>query len=455
MKNRRRSRSKPKDNSLPKVSVNPVISLATAHEVIRLSAKESKERKHDLLQDLLHSISNYESEWQTHISKEERDSDIYGNMFDNKDVITAEDEEQIDDILEDVEKSIAILLNRKKDIEVIPENMSSNMASLFGQKKEVYNVKYKDVPMSDWRPPQSHGLSNSPKMINNHALNKHGHSPNKPITSHDIERAVLNALQNEAVSPVVEGRGAKVPMDRKPPLKSGLGNSPYKIERLQPASVVVDYDEEEEEESDDEEDDDDLGTGLLDAGLSPDLAILLGLDAEELVTDWRPPSKPGLNNSVPIVSRSVPLADYRAEDEDEDEDEEDDTDYDESYLLNTAMSPDLLRALGLPVANVETDWRPPEKAGLKNSVPIVSNSPQRVKPEEDEEEEEEDDDEDDDDNDGDILDDNGYDKNFVPSGGMSLGLMRALGLDTSNVEVKTDWKPPSHSGLNNSSRTVS
>eukprot|EP01042_Synura_sphagnicola_P002782 gene2782-3390_t len=65
-------------------------------------------------------------------------------------------------------------------------------------------------------------------------------------------------------------------------------------------------------------------------------------------------------------------------------------------------------------------------------------------------EEESDDEEDDEDEDT-----NADDPTTITTN-MSLSLMKALGLDTSEKEreVKTDWKPPAESGLNNSHRLV-
>ncbi len=39
------------------------------------------------------------------------------------------------------------------------------------------------------------------------------------------------------------------------------------------------------------------------------------------------------------------------------------------------------------------------------------------------------------------------DPDAVPKISMSLNLMKALGLDTTGMEVESDWKPPERSGI--------
>ena len=79
--------------------------------------------------------------------------------------------------------------------------------------------------------------------------------------------------------------------------------------------------------------------------------------------------------------------------------------------------------------------------------------------EEEEEEEEDDDDDDEYDSYWNNNDEDGGDSEltgnfFIPGIAMSSNLMSALGLDSSEVDVKTDWKPPSRAGLDNSDAIV-
>lgn len=85
-----------------------------------------------------------------------------------------------------------------------------------------------------------------------------------------------------------------------------------------------------------------------------------------------------------VTERNVSSADDEAEDEDDDDDEEYDEEDDESdfewddaddlQIDESAMSPNLLALLGLGgnTTAVETDWKPPNAAGLDNSEAIVN-----------------------------------------------------------------------------------
>ena len=87
-------------------------------------------------------------------------------------------------------------------------------------------------------------------------------------------------------------------------------------------------------------------------------------------------------------------------------------------------------------------WKQPEEG---------ESNPTDDAKEDDDEEDEEDDDEYDDDEDEDD-----YDNMGTPYGSiqMSANLMRVLGIDTSHIVADTDWTPPAHSGLSNSSRLI-
>ncbi len=130
--------------------------------------------------------------------------------------------------------------------------------------------------------------------------------------------------------------------------------------------------------------------------MSASLKKSLGLQVkEETKTDWKPPSRAGLQNSTPILmggkvvsnmpSNLAPSnafgenyeATYEEDTEDEDEELEEREDDDENYQRSSAilanMSPNLMRVLGLSAPTIESDWKPPAFSGLGNSSPIRSN----------------------------------------------------------------------------------
>ena len=74
--------------------------------------------------------------------------------------------------------------------------------------------------------------------------------------------------------------------------------------------------------------------------------------------------------------------------------------------------------------------------------------------EEDDEEEDSDEEESDDDDDDEDEDEDAISNRILKTSNMSVSLMKALGMDVSDKEVKTDWKPPTHAGMTNSKRLV-
>lgn len=131
-------------------------------------------------------------------------------------------------------------------------------------------------------------------------------------------------------------------------------------------------------------------------------------------SSWKPPSKPGLDNSQPILHRpeyrNPPTSDHHrshhsghngghhrhhvhnhgnddSDDYDDHYDEEDDDDdensldqidngHDWATLTMSNLSPDLQAILGFTPQRVSTDWIPPSRPGLDNSLPIVDRSAQ-------------------------------------------------------------------------------
>ena len=74
--------------------------------------------------------------------------------------------------------------------------------------------------------------------------------------------------------------------------------------------------------------------------------------------------------------------------------------------------------------------------------------------EEDDEEEDSDEEESDDDDDDEDEDEDAISNRILKTSNMSVSLMKALGMDVSDKEVKTDWKPPTQAGMTNSKRLV-
>eukprot|EP01031_Cornospumella_fuschlensis_P028135 gene28135-33974_t len=302
----------------------------------------------------------------------------------------------------------------------------------------------------------------------------------------------------------------EIKTDWAPPSRPGLQNSDPLAQKGSNGWEVrnrraeqdqrVDFLDQDEDEDEDEDGASDIyndvgeeaGEDFLSANMSPELARLLGLPSQKVETNWTPPSRPGLENSRPIVPPAYPSRASPAparnppfiQPDDVDDDGEDEDDYDDdgdeadiTQDMGANMSASLRAALGLPVLGAQppTDWVPPARSGLSNSAPLARGLPvlggssgisyqqQLVVTDnyghgdgeysdDDGQDEDEDNygDDDDDDDDDEQGDDAGTD--FVPSGGMSLSLMRALGLvpEGQGEAVVTDWTPPSHPGLNNS-----
>ena len=284
-------------------------------------------------------------------------------------------------------------------------------------------------------------------------------------------------------------------------------------------------------ENDDEEVDDfDYGFDNNDdkpVAMSASLMKALGMHVakSKIKTDWKPPSKPGLANSSRLIpeNNSLNLMEFeesrlykrqhsgliksvilsnasqsKAPTSRTYDSDDDDYGFDEDRPVN--MSHNLLVALGLEAASpnmkkLETDWKPPTRAGLDNSSRIISiksspghevkihyndnnksntnsnnntsnhstskgqspndnnkqqyNENKQAQYEEDENEDDGEDDDwgydDDDDEEG-----GGLDKSVV----MSANLMKALGMDISGVDTTTDWKPPEFTGVANSERII-
>lgn len=316
-------------------------------------------------------------------------------------------EEEDDDDEEDLFDGLS-----RGSLESIP--MSAELRRILGLPLEVKNPGTTNV--SDWKPPQTWGLVNSEPIIKT-AKNDPPVKQNAPVI-------------NIAYTPSAERKTS-------------------------------------DDEEDDDEEDEDYERDLDDIPMSADLRMLLGLApmAETAVTDWKPPSKSGLDNSDPILKKNGYSKAEEDEEEGDNDEEDDDEEENDRPLESVAMSEDLRRLLGLSAMNgasqvqapSSSNWKAPTSHGLANSEPIIrtttNTAPIVTKFSlvptygNDEDEDEDDEDEEDDD----------VDDSTLPNDiAMSDNLKRILGLlpADSAPTVQTDWKPPSRSGLDNSDPIV-
>eukprot|EP01038_Epipyxis_sp_PR26KG_P009984 gene9984-13434_t len=242
--------------------------------------------------------------------------------------------------------------------------------------------------------------------------------------------------------------------DWKPPTHSGLSNS--KAILKQSDKKVQFDDDSKKNDSTSESDDDDsyynndsvISDDNVRSELSNNLLRIVGKEPKvlKLDSDWKAPSKSGMDNSEPIIKtkfNSIPMKDYK--------------DY---KSRRGAMSASLMKALGMDTIGkeVETDWKPPSNTGVTNSKPIFTKNTLDGKLKLDEERVQQ------------VshsykssVADQSRTSESSKSGhleekldrAMSASLRKALGLDTSSVEeIVTDWRPPEVTGIKNSEAIV-
>jgi len=374
-------------------------------------------------------------------------------MFSNRTELIDEsgsEDEESDDVFEKLAASMLALQSMDNSSYEFHANLPKSLQTVIGtnykSKKE-----FVDTKINDWKAPAHPGLGNSKPIL----AQKRATTPQKnPVTNNNLKSSKtikpaqrinedveddseedddddgddddfnngINRLVNmsagvrAALGLTVDNSSTLAPIDWKPPSISGLKNSdpiiPTKINQI---PVVHDEDNEE----DDEEDDEDY-VPLEATAMSNELRKALGLPLNITATafntnntsatsDWKPPSRPGLNNSTPIFptissstgnnyqkasNATVPFlrsssakyssnsnSNYSNNDEDEEEDgedeeEDDDEEEEDNDAIPTrvAMSQSLMKALGLTVNDEKemvTDWKPPDRAGLDNSRPLI------------------------------------------------------------------------------------
>eukprot|EP00981_Chlorochromonas_danica_P000458 scaffold96_cov167-Ochromonas_danica.AAC.65 len=323
----------------------------------------------------------------------------------------ADDDDDDDDDDEDDDEDFSEDQSSLRDIA-----MSANLKRLLG-----LEVKEEEMVKTDWQPPATYGLNNStpivthprrpPQLANDDYKNYSHTSSSDTGESGLFDAAMKNSLQGLLGMGLHDGLDYSVN-------KSSSFLSQVNVEHQNPVNSGInnqeDDDDEEDDDEEEEEEEEEEGRDLLHTAMSPDLMRLLGLQPSDLAmsTDWKPPSRPGLDNSSPIIkSKQLSISDdetthrqinnnqsghitsattdqsYRNagdegnyeeeeddeddDDEDEEEDEEDEEEMDVSRFEGVSMSAALRQALGLPPLNQETDWRPPQESGLHNSAPIV------------------------------------------------------------------------------------
>jgi hypothetical protein len=366
------------------------------------------------------------------------------------------------------------------NLEEIPMSSSLRKILGFSPSTTMNTVQYNEDG-NKWIPPSKPGLENSLPVLLPTRQQLRPFPPSNSASQSASHQHNRNINKNNNSLPVFA-------------VNSNKQFDDYYAEKY---NIYEGYNEEDEEEEDEDEEDDEnyittIESGLSTVALSPDLMKLMGRTPSNNINKntgmplnmvtWKPPARSGLKNSAPIVATVYNQSTLYGEN-DEDDDDDDDDDYideedderglDENGYPRVAMSSNLLQALGIQSTSVSStvntisDWKPPSHAGLHNSTPLVvtkynqinissippsvSNVINNNQYHQEDEEDQYYDDEEEDDEDYDHL--NNDDSNELKvTGGMSLNLMKALGLDTSHMEpVDTDWKPPSFSGLTNSS----
>eukprot|EP01039_Chlorochromonas_danica_P000303 gene303-325_t len=334
--------------------------LAITYDRLRKTVRQpNNSNKGNIIREVRGALKPYQKEWDSHYGND------YGTLLEEDKNIEDSDlsDQDYDALLIDLEKSVALLMNKEPVaiVDIIPENLSYNIAATyFGEDKSQWRRKYDDINMTDWTPPQrpglevkeeemvktdwqppaTYGLNNStpivthprrpPQLANDDYKNYSHTSSSDTGESGLFDAAMKNSLQGLLGMGLHDGLDYSVN-------KSSSFLSQVNVEHQNPVNSGInnqeDDDDEEDDDEEEEEEEEEEGRDLLHTAMSPDLMRLLGLQPSDLAmsTDWKPPSRPGLDNSSPIIKQ----------------------------------------ALGLPPLNQETDWRPPQESGLHNSAPIV------------------------------------------------------------------------------------
>eukprot|EP01031_Cornospumella_fuschlensis_P028134 gene28134-33973_t len=498
-----------------------MIKLDIAHRKLQESVlSKSVEKKKAIASELRKPLMLYKDEWESSIGNEYGEFSSFDLADDETPQVDGHDD--LDDVMADVEKAVAILLNRRVHEETEPANISGNLAGLFGKDADDYMLKYNDVDISDWAAPSSYGLQNAEKLTDVDFYNE-----DKPTNTRRGSKKVSFALESQSSdSQRLKDLGVSETLLEAlfPGSFSAPSAEPSSLAGRTPSQAPAMRDTESDQDEDDEDDSEYENDApeyeenrLANISMAPSLMKLLGMEVKEpIITDWKPPARPGLDNSAPLVptkhnvapahkddsTRGVEAAAAAAaeeEEEDDDDDNEEDEGYDDSEgeedsgdvegrLYSTAMSPALMAALGLaPSTPIVTDWKPPDRPGLDNSRPIVSmasmdsaatsaetvmspwaqqmhdsnnfyRAPSLRRSQEAGSNtvglsiSAEDEEEDEDEEDDYEEEEEEEDMSKFKDIPMSAALRQALGLP--EVVVETDWRPPAAPGLNNSAPLV-
>lgn len=280
-------------------------------------------------------VEHFESAYQDHdeVDEEEEDSEY-----------EEEEEEDYD------EEAFLSKLNMN--------NMSPGLLSALSLGNNVPKVE------TTWTPPSRSGLENSNPLVS---------TQNPPVSENQYWNSQLTSQQG------------------------GPYNSPFLGDKSGIIESNYDDESDDDDESDGNDDDDDYNVDEIDfsarfQNLSPNLMASLGLtgssekNEKKFETDWKPPSRPGLDNSEPLINHSNninPNINYTQTQESDEESEYDESDDDDDEIpdfsnfgnhFKTVLSPNLMQSLGLnpsQIEKVESDWKPPSAPGLNNSQPII------------------------------------------------------------------------------------
>jgi hypothetical protein len=160
-----------------------------------------------------------------------------------------------------------------------------------------------------------------------------------------------------------------------------------------------------------------------DALLSPNLMKLLGKSApsESKDVDWVAPSKPGLGNSSPIIKTKFNTADSKSD----------------SKNTESKMDHKTIDISRVPPAYSESKSEFKDEPSTKDSGDKDNGDKEQS------------------DTSSEYESEYGYDEgdgddfSNLHVSNLSPNLMKALGMDTTGVEIATDWTPPETSGLHN------
>ena len=360
------------------------------------------------------------------------------NEFDPEDEgLTDEDYidyiDTIHDILDEIEK------NNYEDTKYqIKSNMSPNLLRLFGRKEGFEPPALPD----NWERPKTYGLSNSAPIIPNLFKDL---TLRKFVKAVKVQVAKIAACSGQARQSVSRSTFQSVKTYVKDAYATGLFGEESAIANLKEAMEMISDDSQDLDDDDIEEciqlireyideievdfvnDADYEMPENISANLKRLFGYTGGAASNQAPTDWKPPSTYGLGNSAPIIppKKSGNARGYE------------NTNNNDMFI---AESKGTISTYGNGSYKGEfSAVKGESKSGAKGE----SKGGGYVNDDSDE----------DDGSDSDKDYEEDFNNRVLKSSNMSMSLMKALGMDvTDKEEVKTSWKPPTFTGVTNSTR---